>query len=99
MELKLKELRKRAGYKSARLLADELGIPRGTIASWESGARDIPLDKAIEVCDLLDCTLDELAGRAPVDRVRYALVDLSDADAEKLADYAEYLKARGNHEG
>ena len=94
MELKLKELRKLAGYKSAQALADALGIKRGTLASWESGARDIPMDKAIKLCDLLGCSLDQLCGRKPIDRIKYAYLDLSEGDRAKVEDFAEYLKKR-----
>ena len=94
MELKLKELRKLAGYKSAQALADALGIKRGTLASWESGARDIPMDKAIKLCDLLGCSLDQLAGRKPIDRIKYTYQDLSEGDRAKVEDFAEYLKKR-----
>lgn len=94
MELKLKELRKLAGYKSARELAERLHVAPSTVASWEIGLRDMPLSRAVELCNVLGCSLEELAGRAPVDRLKNACDDLSELDREKLADFAEFLKKR-----
>lgn len=94
MKNKLQELRKLAGYKSAREFADALGVKRSTLASWESQIRAIPWETACRACDLLGCTLDQLVGREPIDRVKYAYLDLSEGDRAKVEDFAEYLKKR-----
>lgn len=94
MENKLQELRKLAGYKSAREFADALGVKRSTLASWESQIRAIPWETACRACDLLGCTLDQLVGREPIDRVKYAVIDLNDSERARVAEFAEFLKER-----
>lgn len=65
MNLQLMKLRKEAGYKSRKALADALGddYSERRIKSWEDGARMLSLKQACDIADLLHCTLDELAGR------------------------------------
>lgn len=65
MNLQLMRLRKEAGYKSRKALADALGddYSERRIKSWEDGVRMLSLKQACDIADLLDCTLDELAGR------------------------------------
>lgn len=66
MHLNLKALRKAAGYRSAGDFAEVLGFPERTYRNYEQGIRGINLDLACEFADALGCTLDELAGRVPV---------------------------------
>lgn len=102
MDLKLKELRRLAGYRSMRSLAEKLGVPTSTYASWECGTRAIPLDKAVEVAELLGCSLDEMTGRKPIDKIRYYFIELPGDEQEKVIEYAEYLafkkSGREDHE-
>lgn len=63
MNLQLMRLRKEAGYKSRRLVADALGISERKYKSWETEEVRLTLDDACDIADLLHCTLDELAGR------------------------------------
>lgn len=65
MNLQLMKLRKEAGFKSRKVLADALGddYSERRIKSWEDGARMLSLKQACDIADLLHCTLDELAGR------------------------------------
>lgn len=60
---RLQELRQDAGYKSARSFAEHLSCNPNTYMSYEQGTRVIPTDIAIEICDLLNITMDELYGR------------------------------------
>ena len=94
MELKLQELRKLAGYKSAREFADALGVKRATLASWESGKRAMPWGYACKACDLLGCSLDQLIGREPINRIQYAVVELDESERARVAEFAEFLKGR-----
>ncbi len=65
--LQLKKLRKKAGYKSQSEMAEALKIPERRYASWERQEVGLNLEQACMVADVLDCTLDELAGReAPI---------------------------------
>ena len=59
----LQELRKKAGFKSARAFAEHVGIPCDTYTKYEQGATNMTLLQAWEFADILHCTLDELAGR------------------------------------
>ncbi len=63
MRTRLQELRKAAGFKSAKAFADYMDISVGTYTDYEQGRRMFSLDKAWDFCDALGCSLDELAGR------------------------------------
>ena len=63
MRTRLQELRKAAGFKSAKAFADYMNMSVGTYTDYEQGRRTFSLDKAWDFCDALGCTLDELAGR------------------------------------
>ena len=60
---KLQEMRKRAGFKSAKAFADHIGMKKDTYTNYEQERRPITLELAWEFADVLGCTLDELAGR------------------------------------
>lgn len=59
----LQAMRKRAGFKSAREFAEHAGINVKTYTNHEQGDVSMSLLQAWEYADLLNCTLDELAGR------------------------------------
>ena len=63
MDLQLMKLRKRAGYRNRDDFAAVLGINKHTYKSWETGAALMSLAQACRVAEVLDCSLDELAGR------------------------------------
>ena len=63
MDNNLEALRRKAGFKTAADFAKRLGVSRPTVSMWESGQREMSLDRACDICDILGCTLDELAGR------------------------------------
>lgn len=63
MELKLKQLRERAGYKRREDFAEVSGFPKRRIQSWENGERNPTFDDACKLADFLEVSLDELAGR------------------------------------
>lgn len=63
MKTRLQELRKAAGFKSAKAFAVEHGINPGTYTNYEQGVTGLSLEKAWEFADIFDCSLDELAGR------------------------------------
>jgi transcriptional regulator with XRE-family HTH domain len=63
MKTNLQRLRKKAGYRSANDFADYAEINRGTYTNYEQGKRELTLERAWFFADLLDVTLDELAGR------------------------------------
>lgn len=59
---KIRYYRERLGY-TQQQVADYLGIIRQRYANWENETREINLSDACLLCDLFNCTLDELAGR------------------------------------
>lgn len=63
MQLKLQQLRKAAGYKSRDDFAAVLGINPRTYKTWETGERNLSFVQAVMIADVLQCSLDELAGR------------------------------------
>ena len=65
MKLMLRELREARGLKP-RQMYERLGVEDSRYRKWESEAAQIPLEYAILCCDVLHCTLDELAGRTPI---------------------------------
>ena len=65
MKTKLQELRVAAGYKSAKDFAIEHGFNVGSYTNYEQGQRNLSLELAWKFADILQCSLDELAGRTP----------------------------------
>ena len=63
MNLQLQQLRKAAGYRNRDEFAAVLGVKPGTYKTWETGTRKMSFEQACMVADVLDCSLDELAGR------------------------------------
>ena len=61
----LQQQRKQAGYKSAKEFANVLGIPCRTYTQYEQGTIALSLERAWQIADILQCSLDELAGRTP----------------------------------
>lgn len=63
MKTRLQELRKEAGYRSAKAFAEEVGMKLGTYTDYEQGRTSMTLERAWFFADILHVTLDELAGR------------------------------------
>lgn len=66
MDKRLQQLRKNAGYKSARIFAEKIGLNLSTYTSYEQGLASIPIDKAWLIADELNCSVDDLIGRTPI---------------------------------
>lgn len=60
---RLREFRKRAGYKSAKQFAELIGVNVRVYQSYESGEIKMSIGAAWLFADLLGCTIDELVGR------------------------------------
>ena len=56
---KLPKLRKNNNL-SQELLADKLGVSRQAVSKWESGSSYPDMEKMIEMCKILNCTLEDL---------------------------------------
>lgn len=64
-ELRLKQLRKRAGIRTQREMAALVGVNERTYASWEREEVTMSLRQAYDVAVVLGCTLNELVGMPP----------------------------------
>ena len=62
MKLQLQRLRKLAGYKTQKAVADALGVPERRYASWEREEAMMSLEQAAECAVLFGCTIDAIAG-------------------------------------
>lgn len=65
MNLQLRALREAHGL-TPRQMYERLGVQDSRYRKWESETSQIPIDYAIMCCDILHCSLDELAGRKHV---------------------------------
>lgn len=93
METRLQELRKAAGWKSAKAFAEHIGISVRTYTNYEQGARNLMLDTAVMLCNELGCTLDDLVGRTVEKKEQKPVIDneeLLDMLASRLAERTEY---------
>ena len=87
MKTRLQEVRKKAGFKSARAFAEHIGMPVATYTDYEQGRRSFTLEKAWEFADALECSLDELAGREMTPEMRR-----NSREAQALLDAREVLE-------
>lgn len=63
----LQTLRKLKNY-SQEDLADKLQVSRQAVSKWESGTGYPETEKLISICDLFDCSMDELIkGKISID--------------------------------
>lgn len=100
--MSLKEIRKAAGYRSAKDFSAAVGIPATSYARFEqaSGARHIPMERAWLIADKLGCSIDEVVGReymferpAGPQQERYdALGHLGKAMFDSYLDYLEHME-------
>lgn len=62
MSLNLRDIRKRSGMTQERL-AEVIGATRRQVGAWERGENDLPMDYAVLIADVLQCSVDDIAGR------------------------------------
>ena len=56
----LQYLRHLSGNMTQEVLADKLNVSRQTISKWEMDAANPEMDKALELCKVFNCSLDNL---------------------------------------
>ena len=61
----LQKLRKLKGYNSAKEFAEHAGISTNTYTGYEQGRIALTFERAWQIADLLNCSLDEVGGRTP----------------------------------
>lgn len=60
INIKIARIRKRLTQKD---IAELMDVNINTVSRWETGAKLIPVDKLIKLADILEVSLDYLAGR------------------------------------
>lgn len=88
MNLQLQRLRKLAGFKTQKEVADALGVPERRYASWEREEAMINLEQAYNCARLFGCSIDAIAGYTPP-------VSYSDPAQEALNGYWESMNDDG----
>lgn len=97
MNTRLQEFRKKAGWKNADDFARHIGIPPKTYRNYEQGIRNLNLEIASELCNELNCTLDDLIDKP---EIRYSVVPMPnelDDDEQELIELYRSLPPRGKH--
>ena len=86
-KLMIKEIRHRKGLK-AKEVAEKMGVSQQRFSNWERGVREMNFLEAINLADIFECSLDELAGREwpPSDSKKHTST-LSDAESTLLHRY------------
>ena len=56
----LQYLRQLSANMTQEMLAEKLNVSRQTISKWEMDAANPEMDKALEICKIFNCTLDNL---------------------------------------
>jgi len=94
MKLEMRSIRKRSGL-TQEAVAAAIGATKRQVGAWERGENDIPMDYAVSIASLFDCSIDELAGRErPQDalsREEQRLLDAFrelDEDGRRMALYS-----------
>lgn len=76
----LQDLRKGAGFRTAKEFAEALDVPPTTYSRYESTPEKIPLSSAWAIADKLGCSIDAVVGREEVD------VNAMRGDVQKFYD-------------
>lgn len=104
MKTKLQEIRKSAGFKSARAFAEHIGMSVGTYTNYEQGKNGMDAEILWQFADALDCTVDELIGRETPkpnadDPVQKAIMDayksMNEHGRKRLAEEAMMMANSG----
>lgn len=59
-QVRLRELREAAGFKSQQAFADAFGVAQSTVGNWEAGKREPNFDTAIRLARFFGVTVDSL---------------------------------------
>ena len=84
----LQYLRQLSANMTQETLAEKLNVSRQTISKWEMDAANPEMDKALEICKIFSCTLDNLF-REEMDKRRDAYSNLRTETVEGFR-YVEY---------
>ena len=84
----LQYLRQLSANMTQEMLAEKLNVSRQTISKWEMDAANPEMEKALEICKIFNCSLDNLF-RADMDKRSEAYSHLRSADVAGFR-YVEY---------
>ena len=84
----LQYLRQLSAGMTQETLAEKLNVSRQTISKWEMDAANPEMDKALEICKIFNCTLDNLF-REEIDKRSDAYSDLRTEEVKGFR-YVEY---------
>ena len=102
MLLTLRDIRKKKGFTQQELAA-AVGATKRQIGAWERGENDLPMDYAVSIANVLQCTVDEIAGRReeqplprfPLSASEYELLvifnKLNERDKKRLLTFARTM--------
>lgn len=99
MDLQLRKLRKYKHLTQEQLASRVKGATFRKISAWERGETPIPLADAALIADVLECSLDELAGRDwdPADFADPGQTQLNDSyrllNDDSKADLVKFAKS------
>lgn len=84
----LQYLRQLGGNMTQEALAEQLNVSRQTISKWEQDAAKPEIDKALELCRIFNCSLDQLF-REDMDKRNdmYTNLRIEEVDCFRYADY------------
>ena len=100
----LQNLRKEAGYRTAKDFAEAVDIPAPTYTRYEQEPAKIPIERAWIIADFLGCTIDAVVGRTPIKPsemrgpVQRVYDALSDKNKGLLDDYLDYIQYKDSKE-
>lgn len=75
-------------------LAMLLGVSRQAVSKWESDAAYPEMDKLLCLCDIFECSLDELARGDLTHRAREHALAVSPGPATDICDYDRRMRLR-----
>ena len=84
----LQYLRRLSRNMTQEALAEQLGVSRQTVSKWEMNAALPEMDKAIELCRIFNCLLDNLF-REEMDKIMdaYSSLRVEDVEGFRYVDY------------
>ena len=106
---RLKDLRKQKGLTQEEL-AKAIGIPRSTLANYESGAAKPKFEVAEAFADFFNVSLDSLITQKQIDdyfnelrktqlkKAIFGTSNISDDKLNEVLEYAKFVKQRGENE-
>lgn len=99
MTSSLQQMRREAGYRSARDFAVEINIPPSTYSRYERHPESIPTYSAMPIADKLGCSVDKVLGRKTpgldaANETAERILALPNMERGMLLDYLNYLENR-----